>query len=373
MECQIILRNELHEKYILDRLDDLEKAEYEAHLDYCKTCKTELEEQQALITGVREAAKNKMKAEIRRQVEIREINPPGIDWATVSKIAAVLFIFVLAPPMIYYLQKNEPQMVPMSEPQFQVLNVPPRPKPELPTDENVEGQKPALMKAVPLTKNINRKEDFGLKESKQAKTLTEREKQTAGIPSEIEVSELGESNFPIVEFELAPTLAKKDIQPGQSEFKASAEAEESLPLGLPSNRNRIYVYEAPKAGLGVFLRDKRISKLRKSKLPTISDFRFTSSRYSADVHLKASSDELANKAVTEEEDTKLPKSFPVEITAQDSLNFKMTWLVVSSLLEVRPEEIRLELTPDGIVLVFIKEQIYLIDLRKKSTQAVLVE
>ena len=115
MKCQDILQNELHEKYILDQLDGSEKEKYELHLKECKDCQAELENQRTLISGIRAAGLAEMKNEIKRQVEIGELNHPGMTWGRLSKIAAVLFIFVLTPGVIIYLSKSNPELVPTAE------------------------------------------------------------------------------------------------------------------------------------------------------------------------------------------------------------------------------------------------------------------
>jgi len=146
MKCQDILQNELHEKYILDQLDGSEKEKYELHLKECKDCQSELETQRVLISGIREAGLAEMKNEIKRQVEISELNHPGMTWGGLSKIAAVLFIFVLTPGVIIYLNKSNPKLMPTAE---QKIENAPEDIPYSVADAAIEGRRDIVSVKLP--------------------------------------------------------------------------------------------------------------------------------------------------------------------------------------------------------------------------------
>ena len=52
MNCAYILQNEIHEKYLLDKLTESEKQEYKNHLQNCPTCSEALENERLLIAGI---------------------------------------------------------------------------------------------------------------------------------------------------------------------------------------------------------------------------------------------------------------------------------------------------------------------------------
>jgi hypothetical protein len=92
--------NEYAEKYILNRLDADEKTAYESFLEENEQARKELEETRALINGLRTVGADAMRREIERQVQ--EIKSPKTDWSLLYKAAAILFIFVLVPAILYF-------------------------------------------------------------------------------------------------------------------------------------------------------------------------------------------------------------------------------------------------------------------------------
>lgn len=97
-----IRENDIHEKYILNQLEEQEKQAYEAYLESNPEAREELEQTRKIVEGVRAAGTAKMRKEIAEQVEA--IHDSKTDWSMLYKVAAVLFIFVLLPAIIYYHQ-----------------------------------------------------------------------------------------------------------------------------------------------------------------------------------------------------------------------------------------------------------------------------
>ena len=104
MDCRYIQQNEIHEKYLLNRLADAEKAEYEKHIEDCTLCRKELERQREIIEGIREIGLQEMKNEIHQQVEHLKAERKSVDWQMILKIAAIVFIIAIIPSAIYYFQ-----------------------------------------------------------------------------------------------------------------------------------------------------------------------------------------------------------------------------------------------------------------------------
>ncbi len=92
--------NEFAEKYILNQLNADEKTAYESFLEENEQARKELEETRALINGLRTVGADAMRREIEQQVE--EIKSPKTDWFLLYKAAAILFIFVLVPAILYF-------------------------------------------------------------------------------------------------------------------------------------------------------------------------------------------------------------------------------------------------------------------------------
>jgi len=102
MICDTILQNELHEKYLLDRMTDEEKKEYLGHLSSCINCRNEQERENQFIYGLRGAGVRQMKDEMHRQKVQAKSSARKYDWTLIFKAAAVLFIIVLLPGTIFY-------------------------------------------------------------------------------------------------------------------------------------------------------------------------------------------------------------------------------------------------------------------------------
>ncbi len=100
MNLEYIHKNDLHEKYLQGQLSGDEIIAYESFLEESEQARQELQEIRVLIQGVRDAGSDSMRREIERQVE--EIRSPKTDWSIIYKAAAILFVFVLVPPVVYF-------------------------------------------------------------------------------------------------------------------------------------------------------------------------------------------------------------------------------------------------------------------------------
>ncbi|MGH1365266.1 MAG: hypothetical protein ACRBF0_17020 [Calditrichia bacterium] len=114
MDRQFILENNIVEKYLLGRLSDTLKLDYERHLADSAESREELEQQRMLIGGLRQIGRDEMKAEIRRQTEaaraaqaMREQQQASdFSWGMLLRVAAILFIAVAAPSLYYFTQSQ---------------------------------------------------------------------------------------------------------------------------------------------------------------------------------------------------------------------------------------------------------------------------
>jgi len=102
MNCADIKKNEMHEKYILGRLNAEERKDYRRHLEQCAACQAELEREKELIAVIRAQAKRDMKREIKTQAEKLRRQKPSPDWTVWYKAAAVILLFSIMPALMYY-------------------------------------------------------------------------------------------------------------------------------------------------------------------------------------------------------------------------------------------------------------------------------
>ena len=106
MNCQYILQNEIHEKFLKGLLSEDQKAEFELHLKSCESCRKTFENEKAIFDGIRLAGRQAMKLEIEQQVEKLREEPAGTDWTLIFKVAAVLFFLVIMPGTLYFLNTD---------------------------------------------------------------------------------------------------------------------------------------------------------------------------------------------------------------------------------------------------------------------------
>lgn len=362
MNCQVILENEFHEKYLLDQLQKSEKAEYEKHLKQCVACGKGLEDLRTLIGGIRNAGREQMKAEILRQAEILELNRTEINWAKISRIAAVVFFFILTPSIIYYLKRNETHILPNgSGPYLRYL------KP----DDDVQSLPEEAESKVTIPSPVRQEtglvqENFSANMDRTVKKGAERKRGLAAgnqpqkaprISSKDEDVDSGAKEQALLESELiaeATTRLQAEAQPTRMAIKPGfVEKQTGASQGmaksiLESSTIRIYTFQAPEDRATRFLALDDARRSRKSDLLAQGNWRFTSNGHVIDIHPKIF--EEAAMAETAKAGN-LPESFQVEIIAQDSTRIAMNWLLPESVMNVDARAIRLELKQASVLLV----------------------
>lgn len=151
MNIDYIHENNLHEKYVLGQLDVEERGEYEAFLRNHPEAQTELEAVRRMIGAIRLAGHKRMKKEIGDQVAA--INNRKTDWGLYYKLAAVLFLFVLLPSIIY-IQNRQISGIPGPD-QTSTENV--RPLKSTPRPATQEKKETVKTKPTPVAKPIKAK------------------------------------------------------------------------------------------------------------------------------------------------------------------------------------------------------------------------
>ena len=107
MNCKFIEKNDIHERYILNRLSDSEKAEYLFHIKECDSCARNLENEKILLSSIQHIGKRKIKSEIAQQVAELKAKETTISWDMILKVAAIFFFLVITPALVFYYQSIE--------------------------------------------------------------------------------------------------------------------------------------------------------------------------------------------------------------------------------------------------------------------------
>ncbi len=107
MDCKYIKQNDIHEKYLFDRLNETDKSEYLSHLKKCAECQSKLEVEKEMIASIRHIGKNEMKSEIAKQAAAIKSKEIKISWDMILKIAAIFFFLVITPALVFYYQTIE--------------------------------------------------------------------------------------------------------------------------------------------------------------------------------------------------------------------------------------------------------------------------
>ncbi|NQU66322.1 MAG: carboxypeptidase-like regulatory domain-containing protein [Candidatus Marinimicrobia bacterium] len=108
MDCKTIQQNDIHEKYLLGKLENSVKDKYLTHLQECHKCQQELDDLKILIEGIQTAGEIEMKQEIQRYATVGEFQKRQHRKWILLKVAAVLIFVILTPTMIYRYQLSKP-------------------------------------------------------------------------------------------------------------------------------------------------------------------------------------------------------------------------------------------------------------------------
>ncbi len=417
MDCQTIHKSEAHEQYLFGRLNDSEKTEYEAHLRTCETCQAELENQRQLIFGLREIGRREMKEEIRWQVEGQKSSESQIHWVRLAKIAAVLFMFVMAPSLYYIFRTQISQIVPVSPDlsskvlseekaetadteqdtqQSEIAKLAKKIMSPAAGDPSPKGQIKGTVQ--PTAVRSSNKEDLRKKEAPPSEGRAQETSDVEQITAPAKLNELYSSkptrgqtaHIPGKDVQISnieriqPLLtlpANDSIALGRNKLKPELEFslnQENIDAKAGAQKTKdftIYHYELTSAIDKIRMEERSVSPLdfaQTSRNQAFSELLFKSNGHVIQVHLKTSVEGLTIENPTLDEDRQRPQSFSVKILKQDVKSLEMDWYVGSDFLEIDPAEIRLEKWQDQTIRVVIKDRlIYKIDLQQESTRAIL--
>ncbi len=99
MDCAQIKQEELHEKYILDKLDDSVVEIYLEHIHTCRSCKKDLQLEYDMIRGIQAIGLHVIKKELKNHVDVLSLLEQRNRFSQYSAYAraAIVTIAVLLP------------------------------------------------------------------------------------------------------------------------------------------------------------------------------------------------------------------------------------------------------------------------------------
>jgi len=394
MNCQYINTNDLHEKYLLDQINESLKVEYLSHIRECDDCRTELERHRILIYSVRQAGKNEMKSEIARQVKELKAKNKIVDWGLIYKIAAIFLILVITPGLVYYYQNVEQ---PKQSEEFDAESLFME-KNNINTPESTD--KTDQIKTV-STKHTREKraeaaKSYSQKGEKKSGTqfvsddgMNEIELLAGGGVSSDKLSLENESKEPVVVISpAAPLYSKKELLPSKKFIKPIAvtyainSKSSDAVSKLSKKKNEIITSNSinPLENSRTIDSDKNNSmaggRVRKSNsilMQQESPKGIYNLEYLNDNMTIIVNVELLKESSFWATSEMIPEKFAVIISEKDSSQLKMNWLINDAFLKVEPNDIRLILQQDTVFINVPGNIYYQIPLQTDSTYAILKE
>ena len=388
MDCKYILQNEIHEKYLLGKLEESEKDEYKKHLQECESCRKESEKQRLLINGIREIGRREMRDEISRQVEKERSGKTTVNWGMLLKIAAVLLFFVIAPGIIYYYQNIAPQpkavsseMEELIAPNENKTDLTKEGKSKLPESEILqpetalpEEKKIANKSASPASRQVTAQKSIP-----KARADTDELGAVAGAGSVKKPEDFG--NYPETVSSKIQSVQPLKSAPAKSHKKGRGIAgrQEGITVSAAKGKelqgkrtdyvfsSGIYRFDKTESFSRRREGEKLLSAIEKKQQTAPSDYLFRFEEKTVLVHLME-----AVSSSKRDKKSSLPLSFAVKTVARDSFVLEMNWFVKSDFRKYNPVRMWIQIFNDRTMQVHIQEEgIYKINLQKDSTQAVL--
>ena len=378
MDCNFIEKNEMHEKYLLHKLNPADKMEYEQHLQDCTHCQKELEHQRLIIGGLRQMGREEMKLEIKRQVELHRQKSTGVNWSLILKTAAVILFFVLTPGMIYYYQyyvpvtktdqkayqyQTEESVSQPAEPVAVETEQMPK-KAKLAESKGTGGFRSGEDAESPTVGRISREESVTLQSKRKSAPI---QSELAEVPDKVVNNNL----------EMQGRSRKKMEPPSAiSGIKESDELQAQADEGIIPSKNEVEsnkIYRFDKIQVPGTQTMGKTSKMlfsetgRSTPAADQKQLHYTSLHQNINVILETS-DLTAGKA----DQPEFPAQFPVIILNRDSTKIDMIWQVNQQLYKIDPNQITLQVPDTNTIQVDIQNKYdYRIDLKSPNTQAIL--
>jgi len=365
MTCKYNNDTETFENYLLDRIPQTERTDFETHLKTCEACRTKLEKEKLLLASLREIGKREMKDEIRRQVLLKQSKKTFTDWGMILKVAAVILFVVITPGLIYYYQYMAPQLAQYAvKEKTKIIDID-----TSHSRTRLEGQE------LPERRQITA-DDARVNETLKGKVgevASEQiiEKRTTPAAEEIPVSgdvleggqgigvdradgeiqkEEPTSPRQSVPEEMMDLISRGKIAPGLSQEGKVLHYEKETAISAASDKKSTYYQR------------ETLSKLTQAQ--KIWQFRQASQNITLQLQL---SDTFVLK------DKKFPEMTPAQVIYQDSLETTIEWLVPPEIFELDPNQVTLYLFDSKNLQIQLPDKVtYHIDLQQRIQEAVQV-
>ncbi|MFQ5583488.1 MAG: anti-sigma factor family protein, partial [Calditrichia bacterium] len=358
-----------HAAYLLGRLEESKKKEYEAHLKDCPRCREELEKERELTAALKKAGREEMKAEIRRQVKAQEPVEKGFDWTMVLKAAAVFFFLITIPALYYYSRHSGGE--PAKPAQMEVQR---REKKQIIPEEEIGKMVPSQEKGDIQTEtdvsSLQVDEDGG--QEVQTKKSSTGKGEIAVGNTELEIRQFAVSDkIPlIVENGMQGSSAVKITHPEKEKKKAvelftfAGGSGISRPPDIPSTSN--LSESAKDRGASGFFetfsksqsggqRQKKPLQVREQAHSAADSpvWFFKSGKQILEIH------PLVTAAISTDSVSGFPLSFKIEQTGKDSLRQTMHWYVNRKIVELDPSRITIQtMGKDSLQISFGRQWVY---------------
>ncbi len=346
MTCQEIIRAELHELYLLDRLPDAQKSDYEAHLRDCPRCQQRLQHEKELLAGIQNAGRVAMKQEIQKQVLAAKTIRAN-RWSSVYRIAALVFILVLT-PTVFFVYKTQVKQADLTRPQTEAI--PPKEAILLP-EKSMSSPDMDVVISEEETKERDSQPagaGSGLRQSRKEK------KQDAGHSpepqkprQEADKLEKAEDMRLPVQTRMAPNMLKKKPAPGKK-------LEMTTALSRTAAKRSAREYE-------------QVAELDDSESTGLAKWTFQVGNKQIVVN------PVIAEAFKDQADI-YPRSFAVELLSLNKHTWTMTWRLPKHMTQFANDALQMNFTGrDSIRVTFPGDNVnYRINLKEKPLRAVRV-
>lgn len=394
MDCKYIRQNDIHEKYVMNRLSEAEKSEYEKHIEGCSSCREELNKEREIVEGIQRVGLQEMKNEIQQQVTDVKTRKQKLDWQMILKVAAVIFLIAIIPSAIYYFQTEQ------GEPISQLVK---------PKDSKLENESFAYDEALVKDKTETREKTAqpSPKSSVLLKEPVIREQDVSeNAPEEDQltvssgaVSEKGGRGYGYAGTETEDIKAMTD---SDSILEEESEVEQPQ-IKIIDQQEKDFLSQILSKGIeyqyvGTESEEEKISRFKTQEMTTAQQYdAITSKKLAPETNLMKKgigsvdskptnisnavykSNEkrisinflLADRELEINKESKLPRSFEVRIYKRDSLNWTMNWYVNNEFLEYNPYQMKIVVNKLKLYTIILDAYIYEIDTSVDSTTAIL--
>ena len=385
MDCKYIKQNDIHEKYLFDRLNETDKSEYLSHLKKCAECQSNLEVEKEMIASIRHIGKNEMKSEIAKQAAAIKSKEIKISWDMILKVAAIFFFLVITPALVFYYQTIETPKISETIDFDEILGK----QKEI---ESVEEEKSEYKK--PEITESKRKKEESISDAIKSERYLESAGGAAAEPT-LRSVKISKSSPKIDKLE---KIQLDDIISGE-EFVL--ESVQPIPTAPKSDIPELEKFQKPKFAQikdHEYFRAKSVSrKTMTAPSPAHIYDKSKTEQYSLSESVSAGK-EIAREKLAKNEIYRLdyyinnekiavnlvplyekseyyfqevfPDSFPVIIKKRNTVDLTMDWFINEKIRNLNPYNISVYLSESNFFYVRILNEIfYKIDLKSDSTKA----